>query len=80
MDTSNVSINFSLNFNQVVDIIKQLPHNEKLKLSNVLIKETKHTLKDFGAENDKVLTHFASENVLAKDWLLSEEDEAWKDL
>ncbi len=31
-------------------------------------------------ENDKVMTHFASEKVLIKDWLLPEEDEAWKDL
>lgn len=31
-------------------------------------------------ENDNILTHFASEKVLAKEWLLSEEDEAWKDL
>ena len=80
MDTSIVSINFSLNFNQVVNIIKQLPYNEKLKLSEVLEEETKHTLTDFGAEGDKILTHFSSENVLAKDWLSPEEDEAWKDL
>jgi len=26
------------------------------------------------------MTHFASEKVLIKDWLLPEEDEAWKDL
>ena len=29
---------------------------------------------------DRILTHFASESVLAKDWLTPEEDEAWKDL
>lgn len=29
---------------------------------------------------DKPLTHFASEKVLAKDWLTSDEDKAWKDL
>jgi len=80
MDTSNVIINFPLNFNQVVDIIKQLPYNEKLKLSEVLKKETKQSPKDFSAVNDKILTHFASGKVLAKDWLLPEEDVAWKDL
>jgi hypothetical protein len=29
---------------------------------------------------DKPLVHFASQNVLAKDWLTSEEDEAWENL
>jgi len=31
-------------------------------------------------QEDKILTHFASQSVLAKDWLTPEEDEAWKDL
>ena len=75
MEAANLNINLPLNFNQVVDIIKQLPYNEKLKLSEVLKKETRQK-----PENDKILTHFASEKVLAKDWLLPEEDEAWKDL
>jgi hypothetical protein len=29
---------------------------------------------------DKPFTHFASEKVLAKDWLTPEEDLAWQDL
>ncbi|CAN5685332.1 hypothetical protein BH10BAC3_BH10BAC3_38770 [soil metagenome] len=29
---------------------------------------------------DKTRTHFASEKVLAKDWLTLEEDKAWQDL
>ena len=29
---------------------------------------------------DRMLTHFASQSVLAKDWLTPEEDEIWKDL
>jgi len=29
---------------------------------------------------DKTETHFASQNVLVKDWLTPEEDKAWKDL
>ena len=28
----------------------------------------------------KVLTHFASQKVLSKEWLSSEEDKAWQDL
>ena len=31
-------------------------------------------------KEDKILTHFASQSVLAKDWLTPEEDEFWKDL
>ena len=31
-------------------------------------------------EPDVVQTHFASEHVLAKDWLNDTEDEAWKSL
>ena len=80
MEATNLNINVPLNFNQVVDIIKQLPYNEKLKLSEVLKKETKQIPKDTGTKNDKILTHIASEKALAKDWLLPEEDEAWKDL
>ena len=75
MGTANLKINLPLSFNQVVDIIRQLPYNEKLKLSEVLKKET--TLK---LGNDKTMTHFASEKALAKDWLSPEEDEAWKNL
>jgi hypothetical protein len=30
--------------------------------------------------DDNILTHFASEKVLAKDWLSQEEDIAWQNL
>ena len=75
MKSANVNIYLPLNFNQVVDIVRQLTHKEKLRLTEVLKKETKHL-----PGNDKTLTHFASQKTLAKDWLLPEEDEAWKDL
>lgn len=75
MSAANFNINLPLDFNQVVDIVKQLPYNEKIRLREVLKKETKEE-----KDNDNILTHLASENVLAKDWLTSEEDEAWKDL
>ncbi len=29
---------------------------------------------------DNITTHFATEGVLAKTWLTTEEDEAWQDL
>lgn len=75
MRTSTNNINLSVNFNQVVDLVKQLPYKEKVKLSEVIRKEIKANI-----PNDKVLTHFASEKTLAKDWLTQEEDEAWKNL
>jgi hypothetical protein len=75
MKNSDININLPLNFNQVVDIIKQLPYNDKIKLIELLEEETSEM-----PGNDKIQSHFASEKVLAKDWLLPEEDEAWKDL
>lgn len=75
MEAANLNINIPLNFNQVVDIVRQLPFKEKLKLSEVLQKETQLKM-----GSDTILTHFASEKVLSKDWLLPEENEAWKDL
>jgi len=75
MKSANININLPLNFNQVVDLVRQLSNKEKLRLTEVLKKETRYM-----QENDKTMTHFASEKALAKDWLLPEEDEAWKDL
>lgn len=75
MDAVNFNINPPLSFNQLIEVIRQLPNKEKLKLREILKRETEQKL-----VNDKVITHFATESVLAKDWLLTEEDEAWKDL
>lgn len=75
MKSANLNINLPLNFNQIINLVRQLPYKEKLKLSEVLKKETMQK-----TENDNILTYFASEKVLANDWLLPEEDEAWKDL
>jgi hypothetical protein len=75
MEAVDLNINLPLSFKQVVEIIRQLPYNEKLKLSEVLKEETKRKL-----GNDKIMTHFASEKALSKDWLSPEEDEAWKNL
>lgn len=75
MKTSTKSVSLSLDFNQVVELVRQLPYEEKVRLWEVILKETNINFK-----NDKVLTHFASEKSLAKDWLSPEEDEAWKNL
>lgn len=73
--TKALNINLPLDFEQVVDLVKQLPYREKLRLKEILLKDTEKK-----GEKDKILTHYASEEVLAKDWMLKEEDEAWKDL
>ena len=75
MKTVTSNINLSINFGQVVDLVKQLPYKEKIKLGEVIRKETRTNIPE-----DKILTHFASEKTLAKDWLSVEEDEAWKNL
>jgi hypothetical protein len=64
MKTASITINLPLNFNQVVEMIRQLPFDEKKRLTEVLKKETKRK-----PEVDKIITHFASEKALAKDWL-----------
>ena len=41
------------------------------------------TVEEVGSQVEKtvsIFTHFASEKVLAKDWLTAEEDTAWQDL
>ena len=53
--------------------------------SNVqLMSALAHKLGDQVFENtgktDKIETHYASENALAKDWITLEEDLAWKNL
>ena len=75
METTKVNINLPLDFKQVLNLVRQLPYKEKLKLSEVLKEETGQK-----TVSDRIQTHFASEKALAKDWLLPEEDEAWKDL
>jgi hypothetical protein len=75
MRNNSNKINISIDFNQVVDLIRQLPYEEKVKLGEVILKEIKTTAKD-----DYTLTHFASEEVLSRDWLSTKEDDAWENL
>jgi len=72
MDTQNININLPLSFNQLIEMIKQLPLNKKLELKEVLTEEIN--------DNDEIKTYSASETTLLKDWMLQEEEEAWKDL
>jgi len=74
MKTSTKNISLPINFKQVVELVKQLPFEEKVKLWKVIRKEA-----NISIENDKVFTHFASEKSLASDWL-SPVEEVWKNL
>lgn len=46
----------------------------------ILAFENKVELRPLQQFNEKMFPALASEEVLAKDWLTKEEDEAWKDL
>jgi hypothetical protein len=62
--------------------IYNLPVRERM----VIVERTIHSILankkelDVFTEYDTIQTHYASEQVLAKDWLNEIEDEAWKDL
>jgi hypothetical protein len=61
----NISINLPINFiGKKVEVIAFTIEESVVELSN----------------KSKIVTHFASQAVLAKDWLTTEEDIAWKDL
>ncbi|MCE5345544.1 MAG: hypothetical protein LLG13_04535 [Bacteroidales bacterium] len=68
-------INIPITYNQLFQLVRQLPVIEKQKLLASLIKESFSK-----PDDDTLFTHFASEKALAKDWLSPEEDNAWKDL
>jgi hypothetical protein len=73
MTTQPQSIYLPLQFNQVLEIVRQLGLDERQKLLLYLL----------GLQPDKedlTLTHLASERSLAKDWLTETEDEAWQNL
>lgn len=65
-----MNFNLPLTFEQVTQIVKQMPKPEQQQLVE-LIQE---------GEKESIQTHFASEAALAQDWLSPEEDEAWKHL
>lgn len=74
---NNLKLYLPLSFEQVLELVRQLSTEEKQKLINLIQKDKEDT--PFLVE-EPTLTHFASEKILAKDWLSPEEDEAWQDL
>lgn len=61
------------------DVSIQLPQSFIGKQVEVIAFTINETISESHAQ-DKPLTHYAAQNVLAKDWLTSEEDEAWQNL
>jgi hypothetical protein len=58
--------------------IYHLPVYERM----LIVERTIHSIRTENKKlgNDTVITHFASEHVLSKDWLNPKEDEAWQSL
>lgn len=73
MTTSFHQVNLPLQFNQVLDLVKQLGAEERQKLLLFLLGRQPEN-------KDLTLTHFASEKSLANDWFTETEDEAWQHL
>jgi hypothetical protein len=69
---STVSISINLTFSQLVNAIEQLPKIEQYQLLLYLMRKQE--------EDNLTVTHFASEDVLAKDWNTTIEYEAWQGL
>jgi hypothetical protein len=65
-------LSLPVDFQQLMIFLQQLSATEKQKIVSFLLKEK--------IEQDATMTHFASEKILAKDWLSQEEDAAWADL
>ena len=75
MTTPTHQIYLPLQFNQVLEIIKQLSATERQKLLLFLLGRQAQSDND-----DAPLTHFASERTLTREWLTDEEDAAWQNL
>lgn len=69
------TLNFSLplTFQQIVVMVKQMPKPKQSELLEFLQNEVKE-------QDEPTFTHLAAQEVLAKDWLNQEEEEAWKNL
>ncbi|WP_341224866.1 hypothetical protein [uncultured Arcticibacterium sp.] len=54
---------------EIIEVIEKLPSKDKIEL-----------LERIGSNRDELGISLASEQSLAKDWLSTEEDQAWKNL
>ena len=70
--TDNLSIPIQITFAQLLDAVDQLSKAEQHQLLLHVLRRHE--------EDNLIVTHFASESVLAKDWGSSMEDDVWRDL
>lgn len=66
---------------ELIEEINKLPIESKIQIVNTIV----DSFGDIGSSNfvnfkEITQTHFATEAVLAKEWLSEVEEEAWKDL
>lgn len=73
MTASTQQVYLPLQFQQVLEIVKQLGITERQNLLLFLLGLS-------ADKEDVTLTHFASEQTLAKSWLTETEDAAWQNL
>jgi len=67
------------------DVYKKMKKFSEIKWSEFVRKAIKQRIEEIeklekNPNTETILTMLASEEVLKKDWLTKEEDEAWKDL
>ena len=75
--------NITLSIND--DVYKKMREYSEIKWSEFVRKIITKRIKELESlkntpSKESIFTMFASEEVLKKDWLSREEDEAWKDL
>ncbi|AEE50206.1 hypothetical protein [Haliscomenobacter hydrossis] len=70
--TDNSSIPIQITFAQLLDAVDQLSKSEQHQLLLHVLRRHE--------EDNLIVTHFASETVLAKDWNRSIEGEVWRNL
>lgn len=73
--SKNKTISLNIPVGNIISILKDLSREDKEFLHSFLEEELFKS-----SVNEPVMTYLASEKSLSKDWLRSEEDEAWKDL
>lgn len=66
---------------ELIEEINKLPIESKIHIVNTIVDSLELNINNnFINLKEMTLTHFATESVLAKEWLSEVEEEAWKDL
>ena len=75
------SLNLSMtSFTVTIKNKKALKALEALRANDLIDFTKKTSSRKRQIKKEKIQTHFASEKILAKDWLTKKEDAAWQDL